>query len=105
MRKVLPLIRFMRDVESQKRELQRYSHALLQLVKLADYLPEQMGERRTTMVWDEGPDFAINRSTVGASIRMSMGLGEDELEEARGGIVYDEKSIISSATPLLSRAA
>lgn len=58
----------------------------------------------TTMVWDEGPDFAINRSTVGASIALSMGVAEDELEEARGGLVYDEKSIVSSATPLLSRA-
>lgn len=76
----------------------------MQLVKLRDYLPEQRAERMTAMVWDEGPDFAINRSTVGASIALSMGVAEDELEEARGGLVYDEKSIVSSATPLLSRA-
>lgn len=72
-------------------------------MKLGDYLPEQKAERET-IIWNDGPDFAINRSTVGASIRLSIGVGEDELEEARGGIVYDEKSIISSATPLLSRA-
>lgn len=95
----------MRDVESQKRELQRYSHALLQLVRLHDYFPEQSPASRQTMVWDEGPDFAINRSTVGASIRLSMGVAEDELEEARGGILHDEKSIVSSATPLLNRPA
>ena len=71
---------------------------------MEDFIPE-LKEARQSLIWDEGPYFAINRSTVGLSMRNSVCAGEDELEEARGGLVYDEKTIVSSTTPLLAKQA
>ena len=78
------------------------------MVSVDEFFPEQNRKESIRLTWDDGPNFAINRSTYAPSVRLSIGaLEDDDLEVSRGyaGLLADEKTIISSATPLLSRAA